>query len=203
MPENRILPLEAPYTADVESMLARTVPPDWPGEKPLALFRTLVRHEALAAAFFGFGSFFVSRRRERGSLLDLRSRELVIGRVTARAGCAYEWGVHITLFAGPASLTPEQIAALAGRKDDADWSARDRALLAAVDELEDRARLDETTWRALATHYEENAILEILLLAGWYRAIAYLANGAGVPLESWAAPLPAGTSPVEGRQSGT
>ena len=44
--------------------------------------------------------------------LSLRRREPVIDCTTARLGCEYEWGVHITLFAQRAGLTEAEIAGL-------------------------------------------------------------------------------------------
>jgi hypothetical protein len=48
----------------------------------------------------------------RRSLLDRgpvsrRHREIVIDRTCARCGCAYEWGVHVALFAQRVALTAE------------------------------------------------------------------------------------------------
>lgn len=192
MPASRLDPLEPPYDPAIADMLAKTMPPGWPDTKPLALFRTLARHEALAEAFFGFGRFFISLRADSGSVLDLRSRELVILRITARSGCAYEWGVHARLFAEAADLDGASLDRLAGRLDPSDWNPRDHALLSAVDELDRGARLSDAAWRALSRHYDEKAVLEILLLAGWYRAIAYLANGPQIAGETWAAALPQG-----------
>jgi hypothetical protein len=65
------------------------------------------------------GDFDDSQRASRragcfraGSLLDrgpgsLRHREIVIDRTRVRCGCAYEWGVHVALFAQRVALTAE------------------------------------------------------------------------------------------------
>ena len=45
---------------------------------------------------WSLGSFLLSKR----YALSLREREIVIDRVCARCGCAYEWGVHVAAFAG-------------------------------------------------------------------------------------------------------
>ena len=42
--------------------------------------------------------------------LTLRDRELAIDRTCALAGNEYEWGVHVTIFAAAAKLTPEEVA---------------------------------------------------------------------------------------------
>ncbi len=43
--------------------------------------------------------------------------------------------------------------------------------------------VDERTWEALACHRAEKQLLDVLLLAGWYHAISFAANGARVELE--------------------
>ncbi len=172
----RIPPLSSPYPADVQKSFDAIMPP---GADPLVLFRTLATSERHWKKF------------RAGSLLDrgplsLREREIVIDRTCALAGCEYEWGVHIAIFAAPARLTDEQIAAtLSG--DRACWTEAERVLLDAVDALHARASLDDAEWAALRAHYDEEQILEVLLLCGFYRTVAYVANGLELPLEPAAA----------------
>jgi len=59
-----------------------------------------------------------------------------------------------------------------------------------VDELHDTARVSDDLWAALARHWSEPQLLELLLLAGWYHAISFVGNGARVELEAWAARFP-------------
>jgi len=59
-----------------------------------------------------------------------------------------------------------------------------------VDELHDTARVSDELWAALARHWTEPQLLELLLLAGWYHAISFVGNGARVALEDWAARFP-------------
>lgn len=126
-------------------------------------------------------------------LLDHADRELVIARVTARCGCVYEWGVHMATYAEVAGLTPEQVALTAtGSADDPAWSPRRAALVRAVDELHATARLGDDTWARLRAHLDEREALEPLVLAGWYRTIAYVANGLEFGPEPWARALPEG-----------
>ena len=124
---------------------------------------------------------------DRGPL-SLRDRELVIDRTCALAGCEYEWGVHMAIFAEPAGLTPQEVAATAGAGAAAPgWSAAERALLTAVEALDARATLSGGEFAALRAHYDEAQILEVLLLCGFYRMVAYIANGLDLPLEPGAA----------------
>ncbi|MCK2217045.1 carboxymuconolactone decarboxylase family protein [Actinomadura sp. ATCC 31491] len=187
----RVAPLEPPYPADVERSLRRWMPPGVPYQ-PLLLFRVLHRHPELASRMFPLGAGLLGH-----GLLPAADRELVIARVTARAGCGYEWGVHAATLAPQAGLTPERLRATAtgpgtggGPGTDGSWPPRHAALLAAVDELHDTARLSRPAWDALHAHYEDAQLLELLVLAGWYRTIAYLANGLELEDEPWGVPFP-------------
>ncbi|MDQ8705269.1 TetR/AcrR family transcriptional regulator [Streptomyces sp. LHD-70] len=56
--------------------------------------------------------------------------------------------------------------------DASGWSARERALLAAVDLLHADRDLDDEAWARLRTHLDEPAAVEFLLLVGHYEMLA-------------------------------
>ena len=66
------------------------------------------------------------------------------------------------------------------------WAEDEAALVATVDALHDRATLSDTEFLHLRDNFDEAAILEILMLAGFYRTVSYLANGLALPLEDGA-----------------
>lgn len=178
----RIHPLSEPYAPEIQASFDAVMPP---GVAPLVLFRTLAASER-AWRKFRAGSLL-----DRGPL-SLRCREIVIDRTCARTGCVYEWGVHIALLAKKAELTAREVSALAMEGADADcWSPAEAALIATADALQDRATLDDGEWARLRAHFDEAQALETMLLCGFYRMVAYVANGLDLPLESFAAPLPA------------
>lgn len=182
----RIAPIEPPYDPDTEAMLMKWMPPGAEVE-PLKLFRTLMVSPELAARMRPLGSKLLG-----GSALDHREREIVIHRATARAGAEYEWGVHAIAFGRPLGLTDDQIAATArGAADDDAWDERDRLLVRLVDELHDTATVSDDLWDALAREWSPPELLELVVLAGWYRVIAQVINVAGVELEPWAERFPA------------
>ena len=184
--EPRIKHLVAPYGEAEAQALTRMMPKDSSVE-PLKLFRTFARNLRFSAAMGPLGGYMLSRGRDSGAGFDLRSRELVIDRVTARCGCEYEWGVHIASYARKAELTDEQIySTVHGAPSDPCWDARDRAVLTMVDELHDTGGLSDETFEALAAHFDEALLIELFVLAGWYHAISYVANGARTEFETWA-----------------
>jgi 4-carboxymuconolactone decarboxylase len=182
----RIAPLEAPFAPEIDASLRAMMPRNSPFP-PLALFRVLVRDPRLAGAMTALGRFLLGR----DCALDLHDRELVIDRVCARCGCEYEWGVHVTAYGARAGLASAQLEAT--RTGDAGapvWNERQALLVRLVDELHDTARVSDDLWAALARHWTEPQLLELLLLAGWYHAISFVGNGARVALEEWAARFP-------------
>lgn len=178
----RIPPVSAPYEPEIEVLLRRMTPPE--AVDVLQLFRVFARHPLLAERLMPWGGFMLGRH----AMLPLRDREVVIDRACARCGAEYEWGVHVTAFANAAGFTPAQVVAIErGRADDASLTERDALLVRLVDSLHDTADVDDDLWVQLAAVWSEPQLLELLLLAGWYRAISYVCNAARVPLERWQA----------------
>ncbi len=194
-PPTRIPPLEPPYEEPIAAMLAAMMPAGSPIE-PLKLFRVFAQHPPMARAMQVLGGFVLGGK-ERA--LRSRDREIVIARTCARCGCEYEWGVHAVAFGPRVGLEPAQLAAsVRGDAGDPAWGERDRLLVRLVDELHDRAAVSDALWEKLRAHWTVPQLLELLLVAGWYHAISYLANGAAVAREEWAARFP-DTPPADRR----
>jgi alkylhydroperoxidase family enzyme len=177
---SRIAPLQPPYAPEIREQFDRIMR----GAPPLLLFRVMAGH-ARAWDKFRAGGLL-----DRGPL-SLRQREIVIDRTCALNGCEYEWGVHVTAFAAAAELSDAQVrATVRGDAGSACWDEAERALIAAVDALHHRATLSEAEFAALSAHYDEDQILEMILLCGFYRTVSYLANSLALPLEANAARFP-------------
>lgn len=182
----RIAPLEPPYTPEIDAALSKWMPPGSELE-PLKLFRTLNIHESLASRMRPLGGGILGH-----GLIEPREREIVIHRTCARAGAEYEWGVHVLAYGKPLGLTDEQIAATVnGAPDDPAWSEPDAELVALADELYDTANVSDELWAKLAARYRDDQLLELLVIAGWYRLIAGVINAVGIEREPWAARFPA------------
>jgi alkylhydroperoxidase family enzyme len=147
------------------------------GNEPLVLFTTLARDRRL------FGKLFNSGLLDRGHL-TIRQREIVIDRVTAQCGAEYEWGVHVAAYADKAGLDERQISSLLGDgASDDGWSDEDRVLIRLCDSLHASCTVDDDLWESLARYHSDEAIIELLMLAGYYRMVSYLVNGLRLPLE--------------------
>jgi len=186
----RVPALEAPFAPEAAASLEQMMPSDR-GIPPLALFRTFARDLPLAGAIHPLGRFMLSGRAKGGAAFDLRTREIVIDRVTARCDCEYEWGVHVTSYAEKAGLDEAQIHSIVhGDGDDPCWSEKDAAVVRMVDALHDAARIGDALCNDLRAHFDEEQLGELLILTGWYHAISYFADGTQTEREPWAARFP-------------
>ena len=177
----RIAPAPLPYPDDIQAWLDRTMPP---GKPPLRLFTTLARDPRLCRKFFSAGLL------DRGHL-TLRQREIVIDRTTALCRSEYEWGVHIAIFGARVGFTPEQMHSLVhGGSEDACWPPAEQRLLRLCDALHRDCGVDDALWEQLREDFSEDAMLELLMLAGFYRTVSYLTNALQLPLEADAARFP-------------
>ena len=176
----RIAPAPLPLEADMQNAVDDIMR----GAPPLTLFTTMARDRRLFFKFFNAGLL------DRGHL-TIRQREIVIDRVTASCGAEYEWGVHVAVYAEKAGLDEPQIASLvAGGPDDDCWDEADRVLIRLCDALQERCAIDDTLWSALTSSHSDEAILELIMLAGTYRTVSYLVNGLRLPLEPGARRFP-------------
>jgi alkylhydroperoxidase family enzyme len=181
----RIAPLEPPYEPEMEQMLRKWMPPGSPLE-PLKLFRTLGVHEELFSRMRPLGAGILGHGR-----VGPRDRELIIDRTCARAGAEYEWGVHATAYGEAVGLTAGQLAATAtGSPEDSAFEDEDALLITLADELYDTGTVTDLTWAALAERYSADQLLELVIIAGWYRLLSSVINTVRIEPETWAARFP-------------
>jgi hypothetical protein len=60
-------------------------------------------------------------------------------------------------------------------------------LIRFCDALHARCDIDDALWEQLEQKFQPEAILKLLLLAGFYRTVSYLTNAIRLPLEPWGA----------------
>ena len=175
---SRIQPVNPPYDEPTRQQLASMMPA---GVEPILLFRTFAKNLPMAQAMRPWGSYELSRKLS----LSMRDREVLIDRTCARCHCEYEWGVHVAFFAERVELSRDQIASIThGDANDPCWThERDRLLIRAADALHDDATIDDELHDHLVAEFGEHELLDIYLLCGWYHAISFAANAAGVDLE--------------------
>jgi 4-carboxymuconolactone decarboxylase len=153
------------------------------GVPQLNIFLTLAKHRPLYDRFSRLGGFLLYR-----GLLPARPREIVILRTGWRSGSVYEFGQH-TRFGQEAGLTLEEIRRLATQGTDG-WSEEDRTLVLFADELCGTNTVTDETWAALAARWSEEELLELVVVAGFYRLVSGFLNSVGVQLEPGTAGWP-------------
>jgi 4-carboxymuconolactone decarboxylase len=144
---------------------------------PLNIFGTLAHHPRLLDRFNRFGGFLLNR-----GLVPPRERELVILRVGANARSEYEFGQH-TLMGRAAGLSDDEVAALATAPSAHPWSHSDLELITMVDELCADDCVQAATFAALAARWHTDQLIELVVLAGFYRLVSGFLNSFGVALD--------------------
>lgn len=189
-PQARIPPLAPDQAALWQRLLMQAI--ERVGKLDAAnLWRMLMRHPRLLRGFLSFAPVLMPYGE-----LPRRDTELVILRVAWNCRSRYEWGQHVDIGLR-AGLAPEAILRLTQGPAEAGWNEQERLLLQAVDELHRDCLVGEATWRGLAGHYDERRLLELLMLAGFYRGLAGVLNSTGLPLDAslQARPAVAGDPP--------
>lgn len=138
------------------------------------ILATLARHPDLARAYVTFSTHLLFT-----STLPARLRELAILRISRRRDCEYEWHHHVQS-AAELGMTEAEIDA-AGRGEAE--SALERAVLAAVDELDEDSTVSDRTWATLGDYLDERQRMDLVFTVGCYSLLAMAVNTFGVQLE--------------------
>ena len=150
----------------------------------LNIFRTLANHPALAKRWLVFGNHVLAK-----STLPAREREIVILRIGWLCRSGYEWGQHVVI--GKASgLSDEEITRITKGPDAPGWSALERALLRATDELHADAFVSDATWAALSQHLGTQQLMDLVFTVGQYNLVSMALNTFGVQPEPGLPALP-------------
>jgi alkylhydroperoxidase family enzyme len=142
------------------------------------IFRTQIRLPAATRAFLAWGGYILSRRND----LPPREREIVILRIGYLCRSGYEWAQHDRI-GRAAGLTADEIARIKAGPEAPGWSAADKALLQATDELHADQFITTPTWNALAAHFTESQRVNLIYTAGQYTQVSMLLNTLGVQLD--------------------
>ena len=181
----RIDPLpESEWPDDIARML-NALPPG--ADAPIGeynIFRTLARHADLFRTWLPFGGYLLV-----GGTLPPVDRELMILRTAVRCTSSYEWGQHVRI-SERMGIDRQVIDRVIEGPEATGWTEHESALIRAVDELHDEARVSDGTWKAIAGEYDERQLIELTILIGQYHMVAFALNSLGVELDEGLEPLP-------------
>lgn len=145
--------------------------PAAPGARPPSVqISTLLKHPDLYQAHAALGLQFLT-----AGALSARDRELVILRTAWLCEAPLAWGEHVDV-GKRAGLTSDEIERITVGSQAKGWSEPDAVLLQAAEELHQGAMISDPTWDRLKAALSEAQLIEVLILAGHYRTVAYYQN---------------------------
>jgi alkylhydroperoxidase family enzyme len=180
----RIAPGTRAQTGTLNALIARAIGLAGGTDGPPGLFATLGRHRRLFRPWLRFAG-----RLMPGGKLPRKDAELVILRVAALCDSPYEWGHHERI-ARRFGLDAEAIGRVRGGAGAGGWSARQDAILRAVDELHESRTLGDPAWDALrAAGLSETELIELPMLVGHYEMLAMTLNALRVEPDRFRRPV--------------
>lgn len=143
------------------------------------IYRTIARHPDAAAAMVNLG------RTLRSGRLGIVHREIVILRTGWNCRSAYEFAQHrrVALEAG---MSLEEVKRIQQGPEAEGWSELEVALLRACDEVHADQIVSDATWQTLSRHYDDQELIEVIMLVGYYHLVSFVLNTLGVPIEEGA-----------------
>lgn len=143
----------------------------------LNIFRTLAQAPEAMPGFGAWGGYVLSDRNS----LPPRDRELVILRTGFNCRSGYEFTQHAEI-GQAAGLTAEEVEAVKAGPEAALWSARDRAMLCATDDLTRDFFVSEESWAALS-FLTDRQKMDLVMTVGQYTQVSMMLNSFGVQLD--------------------
>lgn len=145
----------------------------------LSIFQVLLRHPRVARAV---NDLLVSMLWK--GALDSRLRELLIMRIGWLTASDYEWTQHWRI-AGGVGISADDLLGVRDWRGHDSFDARERAVLAATDEVVRDGAISADTWATCQRELgpDPTVLIELVTAIGTWRMISSLLNSLEVPLE--------------------
>ena len=127
--------------------------------------------------------------------LNARTRELVILRNGWRTGSEYEFCQHVRV-SRDLKMSEEEILGVRDPANCGAYDETDRAVIRMADELLDNSQVSAETWSILQKAFPDEQLVELLIVAGFWRMIAGYLKTAKVPLDTSVPSWPEGKPPA-------
>jgi 4-carboxymuconolactone decarboxylase len=142
------------------------------------IYKTLAAHPELYERWSGLGQFVLN-----GSSLPARHREMLILRMGWLCQAEYEWAQHARIATGAVGMDPPDVHRIAVGPTAKGWTAFERALLTACDEIRYEEMISDATWAALKTQYSDQTAMDAVFTAAQYQLVSMALNSLGVQLD--------------------
>jgi len=143
----------------------------------LNVLRALLNNPAVTVAQSGLAGALMGSK-----TLNHRIRELVILRTGWRTKSEYEFVQHVAI-ARRLKMTDEEILGVRNPAQCRAYSDADRAVIAMADELHEQAQVTPATWAALNRTFSTAELVELIMVAGFWRMMAGFLKTAEIPLD--------------------
>jgi alkylhydroperoxidase family enzyme len=141
-----------------------------------AALEILIRHAELYKAHIEVAQKYLS-----DCEMHIRDRELAILRIGWLSQAPFEWGAHVKI-GKRNGITSEEIGWVIEGSSAKGWNTHDRAILRAMEELHFDSMISDDTWAELAEFFNDKKLIELVILAGQYKTVAYYQNALRLPL---------------------
>ena len=161
-------------------------------DRPLAtsnVWRALLHSPSATAGFYAVINALFFRNK-----VAARARELIILRIGWRTGAEYMFCHHVRI-SRELGIPDEVILGVRDPRRCRAYSKADRAVLKLADEMHERAEVTRSTWMALGKAFTNEELVELLLIAGFWRMVAGFVKSANVPLDAGVPSWPDGRAP--------
>jgi 4-carboxymuconolactone decarboxylase len=135
---------------------------------------TFAHHPKLADLFSQLNIHLLST-----NTLPVKLRQIAIMRTAWICGAAYMWSSHLRTSVR-CGLSPEMFRPLQVGADDPYFTAFERVVIRATEELVRDKRIGDASWRALMAEWNGQQMLDFLFTVGTYVTVAGVMRSAGV-----------------------
>ncbi len=147
------------------------------GQQLLNIYKVIGHSSGIAPDFFRLANRILFRGK-----LPPPIRELAILRVGHLAQAPYEYTKHV-LIGRKAGLSEAHIAAIPEGPSAAAYDERERAVLTYTDEVSRNYRASDESFAALRNHFDEEQVVELTIVIGFYEMICRVLEALQVELE--------------------
>jgi alkylhydroperoxidase family enzyme len=141
-----------------------------------AALEILIRHAELYKAHLEVALKYLS-----DCEMGIRDRELAILRIAWLSQAPFEWGSHVKI-AKRNGVSAEEIERIIEGSAAPGWSKSEGAIVRAMEQLHFGSMITDETWAELQEFYGDKKLIELVILAGQYKTVAYYQNSLRLPL---------------------